>query len=55
MLATRAAIPADVPFYLTEYNAGCCIGYFQHDTAGAAAFATRSVGEMAGITDVLSW
>lgn len=55
MRATRAAIPASVPFYLTEYNSGCCIGYFQHDTAGSAAFALRAVTEAAGVADVLSW
>ena len=42
-------------FYLTEYNVGCCIGYPQHDVAGAAAFAFRTIGELDGVTDVLSW
>ena len=55
MALTRAAIPKDKEFLLTEYNAGCCMQYFQHDNSGAAAFAFRSVGEAAGITDVLSW
>ena len=52
---TRAAIPQDKDFLLTEYNAGCCMQYFQHDNSGAAAFAFRSVGELSGITDVLSF
>lgn len=42
-------------FYLTEYNVGCCIGYPQHDVEGAAAFAFRTIGELDGVTDVLSW
>eukprot|EP00947_MAST-08B_sp_MAST-8B-sp1_P006098 g6098.t1 len=46
---------AGVPLYLTEYNVGCCIGYKQHDGPGAAAFAFRTVGELDGVTDVLSW
>ena len=29
--AARASVP-DQPFYLTEYNVGCCIGYQGHDT-----------------------
>lgn len=55
MRQTKDAIPKGTPLYLTEYNAGCCIGYFQHDTAGAAAFAFRSVAEMDGVLDVMSW
>ena len=55
MALTRAAIPSDKEFLLTEYNAGCCMQYFQHDNSGAAAFAFRSIGELAGVTDVLSW
>ena len=55
MALTRAAIPEEYEFLLTEYNAGCCMQYYQHDNSGAAAFAFRSVGEAAGITDVLSW
>lgn len=51
----RAEIPKAVPLYITEYNVGCCIPYYQHDTSGAAAFAFRSVGELAGVVDVLSW
>ena len=50
MALTRAAIPEDKEFLLTEYNAGCCMQYYQHDNSGAAAFAFRSVGEAAGIT-----
>lgn len=55
MQLTRAAIPKEKGLFITEYNAGCCMKYFQHDNAGAAAFAFRSVGELAGIVDVLSW
>lgn len=55
MALTRAAIPKEKGFLLTEYNAGCCMKYYQHDDSGAAAFAFRSVGDLAGITDVLSW
>ena len=43
VLAARASIPADVPFWLTEYNVGCCLGYPQHDTPAAAAFIFRQV------------
>eukprot|EP01052_Picozoa_sp_SAG31_P076272 SAG31_NODE_35539_length_322_cov_0.690583_1_plen_77_part_01 len=28
-----AAAVAPLPFYLTEYNVGCCLGYPQHDTS----------------------
>ena len=38
--AARASVP-DKPFYLTEYNVGCCIGYQGHDTSAAAAYAWR--------------
>lgn len=55
MRKAKESIPKETPLYLTEYNAGCCLGYFQHDTSGGAAFAFRSVGELAGVTDVLSW
>jgi xylan 1,4-beta-xylosidase len=46
---------ATVPFYLTEYNAGCGVGYPQHDGPGAAAFAFRTIGELDGVTALLSW
>ena len=39
--AARALLPANTPFYMTEYNVGCCLGYKQHDTAAAAAFIFR--------------
>ena len=52
--AARAAVAA-YPFYLTEYNVGCCLGYAQHDTGAAAAFAFRQVGALSGVVDVLSW
>lgn len=55
MTQTRAAVPADKPLYLTEYNAGCCLSYAGHDTSESAAFAFRSVGELAGVLDVMSW
>eukprot|EP00937_MAST-01D_sp_MAST-1D-sp2_P005125 g5125.t1 len=53
--AARAAVPAALPLYLTEYNVGCCLGYAQHDTAAAAAFAFRAVPALAGVVDLLSW
>jgi xylan 1,4-beta-xylosidase len=46
---------ADYPFFMTEYNVGCCLGYSQHDTSAAAAFAFKQVGALAGVVDVLSW
>ena len=46
---------AEHPFYLTEYNVGCCLGYSQHDTSGAAAFAFQQVGDMSGVVDIMSW
>jgi len=46
---------ADYPFYLTEYNVGCCLGYSQHDTTAAAAFAFRQVGELNDDLDVMSY
>jgi len=48
-------ISKETDFYLTEYNVGCCIGYPQHDTEGAAAFAFRTIGQLDNGTDVLSW
>ena len=44
-----------VPLFITEYNVGCCIGYPQHDTPGAAAFAWRTIAALDGVADVLSW
>ena len=52
--AARASVP-DKPFYLTEYNVGCCIGYQGHDTSAAAAYAFRAVGALSGVVDILSW
>lgn len=45
---------AGKPFYLTEYNVGCCPDT-QSDTAGAAAFAFQEFGQLDGHTDILSW
>jgi len=53
--ALRAALDPAVPLFITEYNVGCCIGYHQHDTEGAAPFIFRSVAALDGVTDVLSW
>ena len=53
--AKQIATAAGIPFYLTEYNVGCCVGYPQHDVAGAAAFAFRTIGALDGITEILSW
>jgi len=55
MALTKEALPEGTPLLLTEYNAGCCLQYEGHDTSEAAAFAFRSVGELDGIVDVLSW
>ena len=52
--AARASVP-DTPFYLTEYNVGCCIGYTGHDTSASAAFAFRTIPALDGIVDILSW
>jgi xylan 1,4-beta-xylosidase len=46
---------ADVPFYLTEYNVGCCLGYHQHDTPAAAPFVFRQIGELSQQLDVMSY
>ena len=53
--AARSSLPNTTPFYLTEYNVGCCLGYSQHDTSAAAAFIFRQVPALAGHVDVLSW
>jgi hypothetical protein len=52
--ASRDTVP-HTTFYLTETNVGCCLGYSQHDTSAAAAFAFKTVGGLDGITDLLSW
>ena len=31
VLRSRRSIPSTIPFYLTEYNVGCCLGYSGHD------------------------
>lgn len=54
VLRSRATV-ADTPFYLTEYNVGCCLGYSQHDTPAAAAFAFRQVGALSQKLDVMSY
>jgi hypothetical protein len=38
-----------------EYNVGCCIGYQGHDTSASAAFAFRTIPELDGVVDILSW
>ena len=45
VLAAKDSI-APIPFYLTEYNVGCCLGYSSHDVAAAAAFIFRTVGDL---------
>ena len=40
MALTRGAIPSDKEFLLTEYNAGCCMQYYQHDNSGACLLYT---------------
>eukprot|EP01047_Picozoa_sp_COSAG01_P015318 COSAG01_NODE_766_length_13741_cov_16.630479_10_plen_48_part_00 len=35
-----------------RYNVGCCLGYPQHDTAAAAAFIFRAVGELNDIANL---
>ena len=52
--ANRASV-ANTTYYLTETNVGCCLGYSQHDTSAAAAFAFKTVGDLHGVADVMSW
>eukprot|EP01052_Picozoa_sp_SAG31_P055716 SAG31_NODE_15542_length_749_cov_1.504615_2_plen_150_part_00 len=52
--ASAIAKAAGKPFYMTEYNVGCCPDT-QSDDAGAAAFAFQEFGQLAGYTDILSW
>ena len=33
VLKSRGTVSASTPFYLTEYNVGCCLGYVGHDVA----------------------
>ena len=42
-------------YYLTETNVGCCLGYTSHDTSAAAAFAFKTIGDLDGTPDVMSW
>lgn len=51
----RAKIDTKIPLLITEYNVGCCLNYQQHDTSGAAAFAFRTIPQLVGVVDVLSW
>ena len=51
----RASVDPKIPLYITEYNVGCCLGYKQHDTSGAAAFIFRTMDKLAGVPDILSW
>ena len=53
--AARASVPSSLPFYLTEYNVGCCLGFSQHDTPAAAAFIYRSVGDLNAHLDLYSY
>ena len=50
-----AASVAPLPFLLTEYNVGCCLGYPQHETAAAAAFVFRAVGELNDFVEMYSY
>jgi xylan 1,4-beta-xylosidase len=45
----------EVPFFLTEYNVGCCLGFQQHDDSSAAAFIFRAVGELNEALDLYSY
>jgi xylan 1,4-beta-xylosidase len=51
---SRAQV-ADHPFYLTEYNVGCCLGYQSHDNSAAAAFVFRTVGDLNDALDLYSY
>ena len=55
VLAARARVPRSVPFYLTEYNVGCCLGYVGHDVSTAAAFVFRTVSDLNDHIDVYSY
>ena len=54
VIESRASVPSD-PFYLTEYNVGCCLGYPLHDTPAAAAFIFRAVGGLNDVVDIYSY
>lgn len=53
MLKARRSI--DGPFFLTEYNVGCCLGYPSHDDTAAAAFIFRAVAALNDELDVYSY
>ena len=55
VLTSRRAVAPTTPFYLTEYNVGCCLGYEGHDVSTAAAFAFRSVGDLNEELDLYSY
>ena len=55
VLASRRAVAPTTPFYLTEYNVGCCLGYEGHDVSTAAAFVFRSVSELNEELDLYSY
>jgi len=52
--ASKLAKAAGKPFYMTEYNVGCCPDT-QSDDSGSAAFAFQEFGQLSGHTDILSW
>lgn len=54
VLASRDSV-ADYPYYLTEYNVGCCLGWSQHDTPAAAPFIFREVGDLSQHMQVMSY
>ena len=53
-MANRETVP-HTTYYLTETNVGCCLGYQQHDTSAAAAMAFKTVGDLDGVTNIMSW
>ena len=55
VLRVRRTVPRSLPFLLTEYNVGCCLGYAGHDKATAAAFIFRSVRDLNEELDVYSY
>ena len=55
VLETRATVAPTVPFFLTEYNVGCCLGYVGHDVSTAAAFVFRAVGALNEHLDLYSY
>ena len=50
-----ASSVAPLPFLLTEYNVGCCLGYAQHETSAAAAFVFQAVGELNDFVEMYSY